>query len=47
MTLEEYIKEHAPMTYQAWLAYLNTIPCCAKGDDIDCNQGRNCPRREK
>ena len=22
-------------------------PCCADGDDVDCRQGRDCPRRKE
>lgn len=40
MTLIEFIKKHAPMTYQSWLVYEQTT-CC----NHRCNQGRDCPAR--
>lgn len=30
--------------YATLVANRLNIPCCSNGDDIDCQQGRNCPR---
>lgn len=42
MTMEEFFKIHAPVTYQAWIVF-NKTQCC----NHDCNQGRGCPNRKQ